>query len=662
MESHDRAPTRRLAAWMLLTTLVPATALAGLGWALVRADRAREAESRRAIREHAATVGATALQRTVAELEEQLSSLSLGHTTSPGSQHDGVAVVSFNRSGAGARTGWQLPFYPVRHTGSSAAAAVLERADMLEFRARDEAAAIALLQPLATTSDAGMRGEALLRLGRLQRKRGQVAAALDAFERLSALDDVLVQGEPAGLVAAQGRALALAAAGRRDEVTRVAAGLLRDLDQGRWWLGRAEYLFAREQASGWLGASATSADAASLPGESIAVATALEAVWTAWRQGDASVESARGRFTRWAKDRSVLAITRNTNDQLTVMLVGPRELERRWRAALPTPGVPGIRLALSDADGHPVLGDSRASPDRQAVRTVSATTLPWTVHAIEGGAAPAPTLSRQAALMLAALGVMMLAVAAGGYATTRSIAREIRVSRLQSEFVSAVSHEFRTPLTAVRHLSQLLARGRVSSDDRRAEFYDLLVRESDRLHRLVESLLNFARLEAGELRYRFEPIDPGAYLRALVSDFTHDVGRQDVRITLVGDEEPLPAIRADREVLARVFWNLLDNAVKYSSGAPGVCVEVEVMDEHLRVHVRDGGMGVPAAEQPHVFQKFVRGAAARAGSIKGTGIGLAMAREIVRAHGGDITLVSAVGVGSTFTVHLPVALEETVQR
>jgi signal transduction histidine kinase len=254
---------------------------------------------------------------------------------------------------------------------------------------------------------------------------------------------------------------------------------------------------------------------------------------------------------------------------------------------------------------------------------------------------------------------MTLAAAAGGYVTTRSLMREMRVSRLQSDFVSAVSHEFRTPLTAVRHLSQLLARGRVSTDERRAEFYDLLVHESDRLHRLVEGLLNFARLEAGELHYRFEDVDPGPYLREIVADFRRDVTGRDVGVALTGDDVALPPIRADREVLGRVFWNLLDNAAKYSPDSPVVRVELEAGAGQVRVRVSDHGLGIPAVEQSLIFEKFVRGAAARAAGIKGTGIGLAMAREIVRAHGGDIAVDSTVGSGSTFTVMLPTAITDT---
>ncbi len=149
---------------------------------------------------------------------------------------------------------------------------------------------------------------------------------------------------------------------------------------------------------------------------------------------------------------------------------------------------------------------------------------------------------------------------------------------------------------------------------------------------------------------------PGPFLRDLVRDFRQERTGGDVPIALVGDTEPLPAIRADRDVLARVFWNLLDNAIKYSPGSCDVQVEVgvEAKAGPIVVRVRDRGIGIPAAEQAQIFQKFVRGTAAKAASIKGTGIGLAMAREIVRAHGGEITVESQEGVGSVFTVRLPI--------
>jgi len=117
--------------------------------------------------------------------------------------------------------------------------------------------------------------------------------------------------------------------------------------------------------------------------------------------------------------------------------------------------------------------------------------------------------------------------------------------------------------------------------------------------------------------------------------------------------DSLPAVRADREALGCVIWNLLDNAVKYSRDQPSVRIHIGRADGRISIAVRDEGVGIPRAEQDGIFRKFTRGAAAEALHVRGTGIGLSMARQIICDHGGEITLDSDPGKGSTFTVFLP---------
>ena len=256
--------------------------------------------------------------------------------------------------------------------------------------------------------------------------------------------------------------------------------------------------------------------------------------------------------------------------------------------------------------------------------------------------------------MLAGIAMMALLLLAGGYFINRAVLREVRVARLQSDFVAAVSHEFRTPLTTLRQLSEMLARGRVSNDERRQQFYETLLRESERLHRLVEGLLNFGRMEAGQLQYRFESVDPKELMGEVVSDFQREADALGYRVEFNGNGALSP-IRADRPSLARVFWNLLDNAVKYSPEHHTIWVELSGAVGRVVVRVRDRGLGIPSSEREEIFRKFVRGAAAKAASIPGTGVGLAMARQIVAAHGGSISVESEPGRGSVFTVLLPIA-------
>jgi signal transduction histidine kinase len=192
----------------------------------------------------------------------------------------------------------------------------------------------------------------------------------------------------------------------------------------------------------------------------------------------------------------------------------------------------------------------------------------------------------------------------------------------------------------------------MTSEEDRAQCYEFLYSESHRLRRLVESLLDFGRLESGKMQFRFERVDAATLLRQTAIEFMEGLQDHSHHLEVaVGNEGHL--VRADRETLRCVFWNLFENAVKYSPGCDTVWVELARNNGHVEIAVRDRGVGIPQDEQKRIFEKFVRGSAARESSVRGTGIGLAMARQIVRAHGGDITLESEPAKGSTFRVQLP---------
>jgi signal transduction histidine kinase len=255
-------------------------------------------------------------------------------------------------------------------------------------------------------------------------------------------------------------------------------------------------------------------------------------------------------------------------------------------------------------------------------------------------------------LLLVGFAVLVSVLLAGGYFILRSLERERAVARLQTEFVSAVTHEFRTPLTSLRQLSEMLSRGRVPTEALRQQSYDILARESERLQRLVESLLDFGRIEAGAAEYHFREFDPSVLVGEVVAEFREHAAAQGYRVELAGEDE-VPPVRADRGSFGVALWNLLDNAVKYSPDCRTVRVEMARDGGCLAIRVRDQGMGIPASEQKEIFRKFVRGAGTIAANIKGTGIGLAMASHIIEAHGGQIRLESELGRGSTFTILLP---------
>jgi signal transduction histidine kinase len=178
------------------------------------------------------------------------------------------------------------------------------------------------------------------------------------------------------------------------------------------------------------------------------------------------------------------------------------------------------------------------------------------------------------------------------------------------------------------------------------------LRATDRLHRLVEGLLDFGRMEAGASVYRFELLDAAALTGAVVEEFQRETESRGYRVefTTNGGEAQ---VSADRESLTRAIWNLLDNAEKYSPGCRTVWVEMAREDRQVAIRVRDRGLGIPPQEQQEIFRKFVRGSSSKGVQVKGTGIGLAMVRHIVQAHGGSLRLESRPGEGSTFTILLP---------
>jgi len=339
-------------------------------------------------------------------------------------------------------------------------------------------------------------------------------------------------------------------------------------------------------------------------------------------------------------------------------LAGPRYLEQQWLSVLrPLMDRQSVRLALIDAEGHPVLAQFSATPPRQAVRNSAETQLPWTLHVVSRD--PMAELTQQGnrrRLLLLAFTLVATFVLAGSYFIARAVTRELEVVRLQSDFVSAVSHEFRTPLASLRQLSELLSDGRVPSERRRQEYYQGLRRASERLYRLVESLLDFGRMQAGARQYRFELVETESLFRSVVEEFAEEAGERGYRVD-IAQQGHLPRVQADREALSRALWNLLDNAVKYSPQNKTVWAEATCENGQVAIRVCDKGLGIAPHEQKQIFKKFVRAASADAAGAKGTGLGLTMVEHIIAAHGGQVRVDSEPGVGSTFTIILPSAKE-----
>jgi signal transduction histidine kinase len=224
--------------------------------------------------------------------------------------------------------------------------------------------------------------------------------------------------------------------------------------------------------------------------------------------------------------------------------------------------------------------------------------------------------------------------------------------RLKAELISIVSHELRTPLASVLGFTNLLL-DRELADDERRRYLGIIDSQSRRLETLVSDFLDAQRVDEGRLEMSFEPLDLATLVREQTQLFAGEssVHRIDVEMA----NEPFPVV-GDHARLAQVVANLLSNAIKYSPEGGTVEVTGSRNRSVVRVQVRDHGRGIPTAEQPRIFTKFFRGDAGASG-IAGTGLGLALAREIVEAHGGRIGFRSRAGEGSTFWIELPTDAE-----
>jgi len=253
-------------------------------------------------------------------------------------------------------------------------------------------------------------------------------------------------------------------------------------------------------------------------------------------------------------------------------------------------------------------------------------------------------------LLVGGLSLIFALILISTYFISRSLRREAEVSRLQSEFVAAVSHEFRTPLTSIRQLTEMLASGRVKNQDKFRDYLLILDKESKRLQRLVEGLLDFGRMEAGAQPYQPERLDCAALLGDIVEVFRAEHGL--IESALSVEVMDAPFVMMDSEAFTRAIWNLLDNAVKYSADLVNISVAAWLQNGKVQISVTDTGVGLAPEESARIFDKFVRGSAAQATNAKGTGLGLAMVRKIVESHGGSIEARNILGEGAVFTITL----------
>jgi len=386
-----------------------------------------------------------------------------------------------------------------------------------------------------------------------------------------------------------------------------------------------------------------------------------------WRDGDTTVFGpllagiSQGFWDRGGKrelvsgDQVLLATLLKSRGE-AVLVAFSRDLDALRRDILETT-LGGLEsptiVAVLDQQGRLIY--SRA-PLERAERVLAVTFrggLPsWSVAVyLPPGASPRQTVRRQVTIFTAAFAALLAIIVAGSVLAWRLMRREAEMAQLKSDFVANVSHDLKTPLSVIRMFGETLEMGRVPDDTRRQEYYRVITRESERLCRLIDNVLDFSRIERGRRTYDLVPTAVESLVRETLETFVYPLAQQGFKIeTRLAPD--LPEIPLDRDAVGQALANLIDNAIKYSGDRRSVVVEAAIQDGRLAITVADEGIGIHPEEQAKIFEKFYRVGRSETQGRRGSGVGLALVRHVAEAHGGRVTVESRPGAGSRFTLWL----------
>jgi signal transduction histidine kinase len=321
-----------------------------------------------------------------------------------------------------------------------------------------------------------------------------------------------------------------------------------------------------------------------------------------------------------------------------------------------------ICVALLDDRAKPVALSKpgfQANWKRPFVATEIGEALPhWEVAVYQLNPAKLSALARTFRLTLGLLiGVLVLAIGIGSWLIVADLNRQITLARQKTDFVSNVSHELKTPLTSIRMFSELLAEGRVPDPDKQRSYLGIITAEAARLTRLINNVLDFARLERGEKKYHFQECDVVSVVRETAEAYRPHLETGGFHFQC--DLPPTALwVNGDRDALAQVIVNLVSNAEKYANGSKDIEVRIETQGSpasRVEIKILDRGPGVPRGCEEKIFEKFYRAHDGLSEGIQGSGLGLTLARQIARAHGGDVLYEPRAGGGSCFSLRLPLA-------
>jgi two-component system phosphate regulon sensor histidine kinase PhoR len=313
------------------------------------------------------------------------------------------------------------------------------------------------------------------------------------------------------------------------------------------------------------------------------------------------------------------------------------------------------RVNVVDQEGRILFGEPLQGSAPTVGLQFPTTLYGWRLNvALTSAETLAEQAIRQRYVQLGVVGLAMLIAIVGIVIIVRATVEERRLAALRSEFVANVSHELKTPLASVRMFGEMLLTGRVPNEDKRREYLQIIVGESERLTSLIDNVLDFAKVEGGRAAYELEHADLADVAVRAVELLHYRAEREGV--ALEARTEPAP-VTLDTRAVELALVNLIDNALKYAKGSGRVEVEVLPTKEGgASLRVIDQGPGIDPEEHERIFDRFVRGRGAQALHVRGSGIGLALVKHIADSHGATVTVespLSEAGTGTAFQIVFP---------
>ncbi len=312
-----------------------------------------------------------------------------------------------------------------------------------------------------------------------------------------------------------------------------------------------------------------------------------------------------------------------------------------------------FKIIITDAAGKVLLGGSDQKTDPSpAMGEFDNYFPPWKILVVRAGLTGEPGFNLFASYYFWTVITLLVILVFGTFLILRIINREREVMSIKSSFIASVSHELKTPLTSIRALIERLLAGKVKSPEKMHEYYSAIDRDAGKLSRLVKNILDFSKIEEGKKEYSLEETDITSWLEQIIDDFNNDHIHEQMEIKKNFDPG-IPLIRIDRDAVSQCINNLLDNAIKFSPDSKTVEIQLRRDTDFILIEIKDRGVGIMKEDLPKIFDKFFQGSSASRQSVKGVGLGLALVKHAIEAHGGRIEVKSSPGHGSVFLIFLP---------